>query len=100
MKQMHRLIAERDALRADLAAATQRAKAAEAECDEWQQNYAALEAVSLASERERQAAEAALAVVPVEAIRTVFAVAEFPFGYINERNAVNAWLDSQPEVQP
>ena len=44
--------------------------------------------------------EAELAAVPVDAIGTVFAVAEFPFGYMNERNAVNAWLAQQPAVQP
>ena len=90
LKQMHRLIAERDALRADLAAATQRAKAA----------------------------EAALADVPVEAICKLrkylsddddysicredgekLSIGEIIlFGDLFE--AIDKWLDSQPEVQP
>jgi hypothetical protein len=103
-------------LRTDLAAATARAEAAErerdalrTECEEWRENYAALEAVAIASERERQAAEAALAAVPVEAIRRYFdqsdALAAVEAGEydmhegMSDCQGITEWLEAQ-EVQP
>jgi phage shock protein A len=97
-----------DQLRAKLAAVTQRAEAAEAErdvlraeCEEWRENYAALEAVAIAAERERQAAEAARAAVPRDALCRVLLTGYRTDAQIAaDSDAIDAWLAQQPEVQP
>lgn len=106
-----------------LAAANARADALAAECDEWRENYAALEAVAIASERERKAAEAvaiaskrerkaaeaALAAVPVAELRRYYlhsrAQANNAYALAAleaDENAVADWLDAAQgkEVQP
>ena len=52
------LAAQLTAARAALSAATARADALAAECEEWRQNYTALEVAAIAAERGRKAAEA------------------------------------------
>ena len=89
-------------IEAHVLAEKKRVDAAEAECEEWRANYGALEAVAIASERGRMAAEGALAAVPLAAIDYVTSVADYPFGCGKERAAIAAWLAErqQPAVQP
>ena len=70
-------------------------------------SLAALEAALVAAEAERvrlvaraAAAEAQLAAVPVDALRRCFADSHDDEEWASDTDAVHAWLDAQPEVQP
>lgn len=91
---------EIEQLRADLAAAKARADALQSECDEWQSNYAALEAVAIASERERKALAAKLAAVPIDAMYIYLREMErTPQGKM-ALDLIWQWLNAQSQAQP
>lgn len=98
-----------------LAAATQRAEAAEAGVSEYAakldlalKRFGEKQSAWLAEKRRAEAAEAQLAAVPVDALWRYLRYAQVPehhHRYIEDqqeadRAAISAWLAAQPEAQP
>ncbi len=104
-----------------LATANARAEALAAECEEWRQNYAALEVAAIAAERGRKAAEAnadqlhisllaataraeaagaRLAAVPRDALWRLYN--DYPYGadFAVTFEEIFEWVKTLPEVQP